>query len=110
MAAKRLSDAETSKLSQLVKDDLRIWDSWLPECFNPDKARDSHLEITRQMGDGMTGELLCSAGLSFLVFENYAHTGGTDCDLRSDNRQAGNDRDFLFSVPTSRPVQMHDPR
>ena len=47
------------------------------------------LEIARQTSNGITGEFLCFAGLSFSVFENCVHTGGTDFDLCSDNRLAG---------------------
>ena len=36
------------------------------------------MEIVLQMGNGMTGEFLRCADLSFLVFENHAHVGDTD--------------------------------
>ena len=64
--------------------------------FNRDKGRDSDLETARQMGNGVKGEFLCFAGLPFLVFENYAHMGGADFDLCSDNRLACTEKDFLF--------------
>ena len=53
----------------------------------------------------MTGEFLCFASLSFLVFENQAHMDGADSDLCSDNCFAGPENDFLFFFPS--PSQSH---
>ena len=40
--------------------------SWILVCLiNWDKARESYLETAQQMGNGMTGEFLCFAGLPF---------------------------------------------
>ena len=48
----------------------------------------------------MTSDFLRFASLSFLVFENYAHMGRPDFDLRSDNRLAGTEKDFLSPFPS----------
>ena len=47
----------------------------------------------------MTGVFICSAGLSYLMFENYAHEGGADFNLCSDNCSAGTEKYFFFSFP-----------
>ena len=81
----------------------------MSDCFNHDKAEESYLEIARQMGDGMTGEFLCFAGVSFLVFENYACMSDTDFGLFSGNRFASIEKDFFFLHPPN-PLQMPDCR
>ena len=90
MKSKVNPDAETSKLIQMVQDHSFIWDLRVVDCFNQDKVRGSYLGIAGQMGNGMTGELLAFAGLSFLMFENCAHMDGADFNLCSNSRLAGN--------------------
>lgn len=85
------------------------WFSWcritpvagIHRCFvyyyNQEKVGESYLEIAQQMGNGMTGELLCLAGLSFWVCENCAH--GWRILIFVQSFGCHSKKDFLFSFP-----------
>ena len=69
MATERLSDSKTWKLIQSVQDHPCRWDSRVSDHFNRDKAREGYVERAGQMGNAKTGEVVCFAGLSVMVFK-----------------------------------------